>query len=327
MAQESNQKPVCLRWSSDGAYLGVASASGQAAILQIDAGRTNLRDIHTVQATGSTGSTSRLNHMAWHPTSAQFAFVGTEKNVDVWDVRANRPSCKITTSGRNIYADWSPDGKYLVVGNEANLVSVLDVTAGRVISKVKFAHEVNELAWSANSDHIMLAHGGPACGGLTVIAHDAEKGALSLAYESHAHAAPGMGLRVDPTYRYLALGSTDMSVSLWSLEDLVVEHTLVDLDNTVSNMSFSGDGSHVALCADGSDTVHIYHARMGKASCAPLQSARGHISVLDWHPRSPLIAVGGERPRQPVKSPHQVRSFARPKASLIDHLQLLLVPL
>ena len=39
---------------------------------------------------------------------------------------------------KNIYTSWSPDGKYLGVGNQSDVLAVFDINSGKIAKKVQF---------------------------------------------------------------------------------------------------------------------------------------------------------------------------------------------
>jgi len=47
----------------------------------------------------------------WHPEeNSRFCVAGDDKVIELWDVRASRPSGKISSMGNNLFAAWSPNG-------------------------------------------------------------------------------------------------------------------------------------------------------------------------------------------------------------------------
>jgi len=284
---------TCMRWSADGLFLAIACSNHSAKVLQLSSTNQQvmMRDVQTVQVGGTEATKAlKLNAVCWNPTAPQFCFVGADKVMDIWHVRASKPAVRVETMGQNINVDWSPDGKFVAVGNRDDMVGVVDVAAGKMIAKVKFAVEVNEMAWSADGRHILLAHGGHSCGGVKVLQWRPEETQMELVYEAPAHSSPGMGLRLDRGFSHMAIGSTDLTVSLWDLEDLVCYKSLSTFDNTVQRMSFSGDGTLLAVCADESKIVTIYDVTTGTVSCS-LPAMSKPIGVIDWHPKRALLAT------------------------------------
>ena len=136
---------------------------------------------------------------------------------------ASRCTSKCNSLGSNLFSSWSPDGHFLAVGNKQDNVVVFDVDASRQVKKVKFGYEVNELSWSANSDYLLVATGGGDMGSIDVIGF--KDGELQLIESVAAHTSNCLSLKIDSSYRRMAVGSADYVVSLWDLEDLACHHT------------------------------------------------------------------------------------------------------
>jgi hypothetical protein len=49
---------------------------------------------------------------------------------------------------------------------------VLDARAAKQLKKLKFGYEINELSWTFNSDHILIATGGSEMGGVDIVSFD-----------------------------------------------------------------------------------------------------------------------------------------------------------
>jgi WD40 repeat protein len=137
---------------------------------------------------------------------------------------ASRASSKIVTMGSNLFSCWSPNGQYLAFLNKGNNVIVFDAQASRQIKKVRFAYEVNELQWTANSDHLLIATAGSDVGNIDVLAFKNED--MTLIDTWTAHTSNCHSLKIDRDYRRMAVAGGDYNVSLWDLEDLVCHHNV-----------------------------------------------------------------------------------------------------
>lgn len=147
--------------------------------------------------------------------------------------------------------DWSPCGSYIAVGNKSDHLVVLDVRTGNQFKKKKFSYEVNEIAWTANSDYLLAAANSEGFGSIDLLAfHQEEEGGgeigsdvagavatgsssggggggeLELIDTMVAHSSNCYNLKIDPTFQRVAVGSFDQCISLWNLETLVSYTTL-----------------------------------------------------------------------------------------------------
>jgi len=132
---ETNQhtKPVVdLKWNCDGSYLGSASYDKTVKLYLLESSGA-LKVMHTVTCAMAP------NGLCWHPTNpTRFAILTDEKNIEIWDVKASSASAKLISLGSNINASWSPNGKYLAVGNKTDNITVLEVATGKQLKKFKF---------------------------------------------------------------------------------------------------------------------------------------------------------------------------------------------
>jgi THO complex subunit 3 len=135
---------------------------------------------------------------------------------------ASRAAAKITSLGSNLFTSWSPDEKYIAIGNKHDNVMVFDAASTKQLKKVKFGYEVNELAWSANSDHLLVATGGGEMGSVDIVSF--QNNDLQLIESVAAHTSNCLCLKIDSNYRRMAVGSADYMLSLWDLNDLVCHH-------------------------------------------------------------------------------------------------------
>jgi WD40 repeat protein len=273
------------RWNSDGLYLGSSSSDKQVKIGQLE-GSGTLRQVQTIPMI------TNVTQIVWHPTeTGRFCVAGDDKAIELWDVRASRATSKIQTLSSNLNVSWSPDGKYLAVGNSVAMtdnVIVVDIGQSKWFKRAKFGFEVNELSWTANSSHLLAATGE---GTIDVLNADLENSAspdMSLVGSFTAHTSNCFALKVDRDFQRMAVGSADHNVSLWDLGDLVCHHTH-SFDAPVRYLSFSGDGQRLAVVPEGS-SVHILDSN----SADPIRKVECEktVTALCWHPKSPLLAVG-----------------------------------
>jgi len=177
-----------VRWNCDGSYLGSSSYDKTVKIGQLspDGG---VKTVQTVQCA------QLIQSVSWHPSEPQrFVIAGDDKSIEVWDVRASRASTKMASLGNNINVVWSPDGRYLAVGNSQDKLAVIDVHASKIVKKANFGYEVNELAWTANSDHLLVANAFGEMGNVDVISFHNED--LTLIDTITAHTSNSYCLKV-----------------------------------------------------------------------------------------------------------------------------------
>lgn len=204
---------------------------------------------------------------------------------------------KMPTTTFNINIAWSPDSNYIAVGNKSEIVSVMDVRGGgALVKRSRFPYLMNEFVWSANSDYLLAATGE---GAIDIINPED----LKILETITAHVGGCEHLKVDSTYRRMAITSVDCVLSFWDLDDLVCHNTL-SFESEIKTISFSGDGQYLAAVegkaaipenSTGIQHLAICNSDTGEFVTKITQSLRPreHIATLAWHPRiSNLIAAG-----------------------------------
>lgn len=268
-----------IRWNCDGTFIGCVCNDKSVKIGQLEVTGI-IRSIHSVPCNNS------VVQVCWHPSDAsRFAVIGTDKAVELWDVCAASPVSKLVTLGHNINGAWAPNGQYLALGNKSENICIYDVREAKLIKKCKFIYEVNEFAWTANSDYLLVANANGESGFIDIMSF--KNGDLVLLEVIRAHTSPAFCLKIDPTFRRMAVGSADTLVSLWDLSDLVCYKTLSGAD-AVRCVEFSADGEYIAIMCEGSSNILVFNCRTGETvanidcKCLPVS--------MSWHPSQSLIA-------------------------------------
>jgi len=191
---------------------------------------------------------------------------------------------KIETKGQNINITWSPNGKFIAVGNKRDIISVIDTKTYKIISNHKFSFEVNEIAWDKSGNYILFATGN---GTLEILRFPMFKRAEVL----KVHSGAAYCTDFDPLGRYIATGGADAMVALLDINELACVRTFARLDSPIRTLSFSHDGKYIASASE--DTrIDISYVDTGE-----------HIHTLDcrypmnsiaWNPKSLLLAYAGD---------------------------------
>eukprot|EP01041_Mallomonas_annulata_P008217 gene8217-16894_t len=274
---------LCIRWNHDGTYIAGSSTDRDIRIGQYDPVTGSMRVVQSIPMQTS------VTDICWHPQEVgRFAIIGSSKIVEVWDVRGTRAVAKLNSLGNNIHAAWSPNGQYFAVGNNKDNLHIFDMKELKQVRRVAFKYEVNGLAWTVNSDHFMIAYGGksPDQAGIELLRLGGASAGIESVQAFGAHNGATYILQVDPTYRRIALTSSDSLVSLWDLEEMVCYRYLQVLE-TVRAVSFSPDGMQLALAGDSLLIVCdvVTGEVLSKIDC------KTKIMSMCWHPTLPVVAV------------------------------------
>lgn len=204
---------------------------------------------------------------------------------------------------------------------QSDNLAVLDVRMGRQLKKMKFNCEINEMAWSFNSDHILVTTGGQDMGGIDIlgVTCTAEAADFLPVASVGAHTSNCYCLKIDKNYRRMAIGSADFLVSLWNLEDMVCYKTISCMDSPIRCISFSNTGEYIAAAAEGNNLVIC---DVESAEQVVSIDCKNPLMALAWHPIHNLIAIAPDADSSADDSPRyrndrkqfvQLLSFDSPK--------------
>jgi len=286
-----HSKPVtCVAWSCNGDHLASGSNDRTLRVWLLDQGGSSVRQLHSINYGVA------VEQVCWHPSvPTRYATISGEKELRLWDARSSRSTGAVNVGGENINLAWSPDGRYLAVGNRDDCITVVDVSKNKALRKTKFNYEVNELAWSPNSQFLFMTTGVAEPGGTVQVQRHVRGEILRHEATLAAHTSNCFSVRVHAGARRMAVGSADTLLSVWDLEEMYCMHCISRFDTPVKSLCFSGDGGHLAVTTDDSPDVHVCDTETGDLV---LQVSTGTptINAVAWHPSRPLLAVGLEKP-------------------------------
>jgi THO complex subunit 3 len=290
-------KPVVdLKWNCDGSYLGSASYDKSVKLYSLDSSGV-LKVVHTIACTVTPDS------LCWHPTNpTRLAILTNEKNIEIWDVKATSPSSKLVSLGSNLNASWSPNGKYLAVGNKSDNVIILEIATGKLLKKFKFNYEVNEFAWTALSDYLLLATGAPDGGTVDILSFSTSSSAslLTLVDSLPAHTSSCFCLKLDPTGSFMAVGSADFLISLWDLrEGCVCVRTITAFDSPIRCLGFSGSGEYLVAASD-SNQLLICSVLTGELVSSI--EMKTNVNCVSWNCYRNILATGHDNKALPASA-------------------------
>lgn len=153
-----------LKWNSDGNYLACILKEKTVKIGQLDNNNGFFQNIHNIP------NSTQMSQLCWNPTDQQrLAICGEDKYVELWDVRSSRSSGKIVSTGYHFNISWSCCGNYIATGNKNDVLAVLDVRMCTLSKKKKIPYQLNELAWTYDSNYILAATGDDRLGAIDII--------------------------------------------------------------------------------------------------------------------------------------------------------------
>lgn len=206
----------------------------------------------------------------------------SDKSIRFWDARTGKQTHSANTVGENINVAWNNDGTHVAVGNKEDVVSFLDTRTYRLLAKTKFPYEVNEIAWDATGRLFFVSTG---LGTVEVSSWPDLKPLRSL----RGHTAPVYCLAFSD--RYLACGSADAVVSLWSLDELVCLRTFSALEWPVRTLSLSHCGTYLAAASEDV-VIDVSNVETGQRATAI--QCNFAMNSISWNPNKLLLAYAGK---------------------------------
>lgn len=228
-----------IKWSGDGAYVGVGLGSGEIQIWDVEEG-TKLRSMF--------GHETRVGVMGWDKyTLSSGARSGLVFNHDV-RVAEHKTAELISHTAEVCGLEWRSDGAQLATGGNDNLVTIWDA---RSLSAPKFTKKnhraaVKALSWCPWQPNLLATGGGSydkqihfwnTTTGARVNSIDTGSQVTSLKFSNH--------------YRELvsSSGFPDNSLSIWSYPTLVRNVDIPAHDSRVLYSCLSPDGQMLATAA------------------------------------------------------------------------------
>ena len=225
-----------IKWSSDGAYVGVGLGSGEVQIWDVEEG-TKLRSMY--------GHEARVGVMGWskHLLSTG-ARSGLVYNHDV-RVAQHKVAELVSHTSEVCGLEWRSDGAQLATGGNDNLVSIWDARslAAPKFTKTNHRAAVKALAWCPWQPNLLATGGGSydrhihfwnSTTGSRVNSIDTESQVTSLRWSNN--------------YREIVStsGYPDNSLMIWSYPSLVKNVEIPAHDSRVLHSCLSPDGQMLA---------------------------------------------------------------------------------
>jgi THO complex subunit 3 len=236
----------------------------------------------------------------WNPTHPNYiATASTDKSIRIYDSRQSKSTGeRVATPGENINISWSPDGRHIGVGNDDDVITIIDARKLQILYQKKYPFQVNEFDWNRSGSHLfMTGFGGDATnkttGTVEIYKFEEENPTFNLDHQFTVpcHTAACYCIDFDPTGKMFAVGSADANVSLWTLDDLVCTGMVERHENPIRALSFNHDGG---LIASGSEHtfIDVAETKTGRSVCRI--STGSLTNSLQWHPRTNLLAYADD---------------------------------
>lgn len=227
-----------------------------------------------------------VNSVAWSPDGRRIVSVhgqglAARGSLRVWDAASGNELNASVNKDTMWQAAWSPDGRYMAVGQHDGAVEVWNTESMQVIQKLKgSASYVDNLSWSPDSKRIAV---GDDKGRLRV--WNVESG--DALYSELIHSNRIDDLAWSPDGRMIAAGGWDNMIRV---VDAATAKQLFAIQDTsyVNAVSWSPDGKFLAS-GGLSNLVKIIDAAGGK-ELFTLSGHKNSVRQVAWSPDGKLVA-------------------------------------
>ncbi|RMD39575.1 hypothetical protein DV735_g5557, partial [Chaetothyriales sp. CBS 134920] len=255
-----------VKWSGDGAYVGVGLGSGEVQIWDVEEG-TKLRSMH--------GHETRVGVMGWNKhILSTGARSGLVFNHDV-RVAQHKVAELVSHTSEVCGLEWRPDGAQLATGGNDNLVSIWDA---RSLAAPKFAKRnhraaVKALSWCPWQLNLLATGGGTndrhihfwnTTTGARVNSIDTGSQITSLKFSNHYRELVSSG------------GFPNNSLSIWSYPTLVRNVEIPAHESRILHSCLSPDGQMLATAA-ADESLKFWKVFERKAGVAASASREGGV--------------------------------------------------
>jgi THO complex subunit 3 len=258
-----------------------------------------------------TGHKAQIEHVVAAPNDLSlFATTGYDKVVNVYDIRKGRgPVCSLPLgSHEGVSMAWSDDGKWIVTGDAADAIYIVNAEKREVSRTFQRKVEVNQMRWAQQGDLMFLALGD---GRVEIVSWPEMRHLRYLM----GHRARCLCIAVDPTGRRLAVSSADTLVTCWNARTLNCEFTIDRASEVVACMDYSYDGNYLATaCSSANGGIEISAADTGTRVL--LLPTTGSVRDMKWHPNKLLLVycVTGDRSSPRPAAPRSMYPHLPPPA-------------
>ncbi|KFX89871.1 hypothetical protein V495_02248 [Pseudogymnoascus sp. VKM F-4514 (FW-929)] len=261
-----------VKWSGDGAYVGVGLGTGEVQIWDVEEG-TKLRSMH--------GHDTRVGVMGWNKhTLSTGARSGLVFNHDV-RIAQHKTAELVSHTSEVCGLEWRADGAQLATGGNDNLVSIWDARSLSVpkFSKTNHKAAVKAISWCPWQPNLLATGGGSY--DRHIHFWNSTSGARVNSIDTGSQVT---SLRWSPHYREIVStsGFPDNSLSIWSYPTLVRNVEIPAHETRVLHSCLSPDGQMLATAAADESLKFwkVFEKKAGAASSALSSTASGKAEMV-----------------------------------------------
>ncbi|KAI5964206.1 uncharacterized protein KGF55_002148 [Candida pseudojiufengensis] len=209
-----------------------------------------------------------VESISWNPkTEFDFATVGNDENIKIWRSLNGSLVNIIKTELKNLrIVRYSIDGEILIAIDKSSTILIYSVLNNyKLIQKFIINEYIYDLQWF-NYEHsyfILALHDGSSP--IYEINNDGEFDPKKDNNELYkiktiikGHRSSTNTIAVSPKGSYFVIGGSDGIISIWNTINLLNKNVITDIDQSISNISCSRDGTYFSASFEKNSNSIIY---------------------------------------------------------------------
>lgn len=232
------------KWSPGGAHLAIGLGKS---LLVLDADGNKIADFADHKST--------VCDFAWNPKNPREIASVCDGGAHLWRLGEEKSFARFDWGGASLIAAWSPDGRWVVTGDQTPSVHLYDFTRHHPLHIQGYETKVKALSFNATSTRL-ASGGGPLVTVWDCTGVAGPEG--SVPKQIQGHAKDSIALDYHPTEDLLASGGQDGLLILFRPETRTTAVALEKLKSAVTSVAWNPAGTHLASgTEDGS--VYLFH--------------------------------------------------------------------
>ncbi|MEM9444712.1 MAG: hypothetical protein AAGA18_05095 [Verrucomicrobiota bacterium] len=187
---------------------------------------------------------STICDLAWNPIRRDEIATVCDGGANMWRIGEKKPFGKFEWGGASLKVLWSPDGRWVVTGDQLPSVHIYDVPKQIPLHIQGYQGKVRALTWEDRSEWLATAGGNS----VTVWPCTGNKGPDGATpIELLGHEGKVCALHFAPGQTILASGDDEGVLLLWLPKNQTSPAQLILLQSSITDIKFSPDSTYLSI--------------------------------------------------------------------------------